>query len=142
MVDRLLTQKEQPHLDTEQMAERRNTSSLSGDDRVDWDVRQASKSPSVQTISKCSHMRSTKQGKGVPQFLLHLKTRQRNTLDLTVQQYLEWLSLNWRTQFSSTSSSSWSQNSTWWHSQHWENPQQWREWHPEEWQDQKWWDKW
>ena len=87
MVDRLLTQKEQPHLDTEQMEERRIVPSLSGDDRVDWDVRQVSKSksPSVtkvylnhqQVLSYAFNNTKTRQilhyTQCSAQFLLHLK---------------------------------------------------------------------
>ena len=61
------------------------------------------------------------QGKGVPHIPMHMRTRQHNTLDPTIQQILVWLSQNWQTYFStptSSSSSSWSQNSTWWNSQH------------------------
>ena len=85
------------------------------------------------------------QGGGIPHIPMHMRTRQHNTLDPTIQRNLAWLSHNWQTYFStptSSSSSSWSQNSTWWNSQHWETSQHWREWQPEEWQDQKWWEKW
>ena len=56
------------------------------------------------------------QGKGVPRIPLPLRTRQRNTLDPTVQQHLEWLSFNWKQHFSSSSSSTWTDSATWWSS--------------------------
>ena len=35
------------------------------------------------------------QGKGVPHIPMHLRTRQKNTLDPTVRQHWDWLSSNW-----------------------------------------------
>ena len=61
------------------------------------------------------------QSKGVPHIPMHLKTRQSNTLDPAVQQHLEWLTFNWKTYFSSSSS--------------WDH--QWQEWHSQEWQDKR-----
>ena len=40
-------------------------------------------------------------------FPMHLRARQNNTYDPAVQQHLEWLSFNWKTCFSSSSSSTW-----------------------------------
>ena len=56
------------------------------------------------------------QSKGVPHIPMKLRTRQRDTVDPAVQQHLEWLSLNWETYFSSSSSSTWTENPTWWSS--------------------------
>ena len=50
------------------------------------------------------------QGKGVHQIPMHLRTRQNNTLDPAVQQHLEWLSFNWKTYFSSSSSPTWTES--------------------------------
>ena len=63
---------------------------------------------------------------GVPEIPLHLRTRQHNTLDPTVQQHWERLSFNWQQHFSSSSSSTWSDSSTWWSSPHCDH--QWKEW--------------
>ena len=132
------------------MAERRNIPNFSGGDRMDWDVRQVSRlhlhdrhqlwctlQPSNR-YEKSFFMRGVDsnkqagplchQGKGVPQIPLHLRTRQHNTLDPTVQHHLEWLSFNWKQHFSSSPSSTWTESSTWWSSLHWEDSQQWREW--------------
>ena len=49
------------------------------------------------------------QGKGVPHIPTKLRTRQNNTLDPAVQQHLEWLSFNWPTCISSSSSSTWTE---------------------------------
>ena len=56
------------------------------------------------------------QDKGVPHIPMHLRTRQRDTLDPKVQQHFEWLSFNWKTYFSSSSSSTWTESPTWWSS--------------------------
>ena len=56
------------------------------------------------------------QGKCVPHIPIQVRTRQHNTLDPTIQENVEWLGQNWQTYFStptSSSLSSWSQNSTW-----------------------------
>ena len=53
------------------------------------------------------------QGEGVPHIPMHLRTRQNNTLDLAVQQHFEWLSFNWKTHFSSSSSSTWTECPKW-----------------------------
>ena len=50
------------------------------------------------------------QGKGVPHIPIKERTRQDNTLDPEVQKHLEWLSFNWPTYFSSSSSSTWKEN--------------------------------
>ena len=42
-----------------------------------------------------------------------------NTLDHAAQQHLEWLSFNWKTYFSSSSSSTWTESPTWWSSSSW-----------------------
>ena len=52
------------------------------------------------------------QGKGVVEILMHLRTRQNNTLNPAVQQHFEWLSFNWKTHFSSSSSSPWRESPT------------------------------
>ena len=52
------------------------------------------------------------QGKGVPHISIHLRTRQRDALHPAVQQHLEWLSFNWKTCFSSSSSSTWTESPT------------------------------
>ena len=49
------------------------------------------------------------QGKGVPHIPIKLRTRQNDTLDPAVQQHLEWLSINWPTYCSSSSSSTWTE---------------------------------
>ena len=67
------------------------------------------------------------QGKGVPQIPMHLRTRQNNTLDPAVQQHSEWFSYNWKTHFSSSSSSTWTESPTWWSSLSWDH--QWKDWH-------------
>ena len=77
-------------------------------------------------------------GKGVPHFPMHLRTRQHNTLDPAVQQHLECLSFNWKTYFSSSSSSTWTASPTWRSSSCWHH--QWQEWHSQGWQDKQWWD--
>ena len=61
------------------------------------------------------------QGRGVPQIPMHLRTRQNNTLDPAVQQHFEWLSFNWKTCFSSSSSSTWTESPTWWSSSYWDH---------------------
>ena len=40
--------------------------------------------------------------------------QQNNTLDPAFQQHLEWLRFNWKTYFSSSSSSTWTESPTWW----------------------------
>ena len=69
---------------------------------------------------------------------MHLWTRQNNTVNPAVQQHLEWLSFNWETYFSSSSSSTWTESPTWWSSSPWD--QQWQEWHSQGWQDKERWD--
>ena len=59
------------------------------------------------------------QGKGVPHISKKLRTRQHDTLDPAVHQHLEWLSFNWQTYFSSSSSSTWTESPTWWSSSSW-----------------------
>ena len=59
------------------------------------------------------------QGKGVPHIPKKLRTRQHDTLDPAVHQHLEWLSFNWPTYFSSSSSSTWTESPTWWSSSSW-----------------------
>ena len=66
---------------------------------------------------------------------MNLRTRQRDTLDPAVQQHLEWLSLNWKTYFSSSSSSTWTESPTWWSSSSWDH--QWQDWHSPGWQDKE-----
>ena len=61
------------------------------------------------------------QGKGVSHIPVHWRTRQNNTLDPAVRQRLEWLSFNWKTYFSSSSSSTWTERSTWWSSSRWDH---------------------
>ena len=73
------------------------------------------------------------QGKGVPHIPMHLRTRQNNTLDPAAQQHLEWFSFNWKTCFSSSSSSTWTESPTWWSSSSWGH--QWQQWHSHEWKD-------
>ena len=63
-------------------------------------------------------------GKGVPQIPIHLRTRQRDTLDPAVQQHLEWLIFNWKR---SSSPSTGTESPTWWSSSSWDN--QWQDWH-------------
>ena len=77
------------------------------------------------------------QGKGVPHIPMHLRTRQRDTLDPAFQQHLEWLSFNWKTYFSSSSSSTWTESQTLWSSSSWDH--QWQEWLCQGWQDKEWW---
>ena len=74
-------------------------------------------------------------------FPLHLRTRQHNTSNPTVQQHSEWLSFNWQQHvflfifiFDMDRKSNVVELSTQ------ENSQPWRVWQPEEWQDQKWWE--
>ena len=76
------------------------------------------------------------QGKGVPQIPMHLRTRQNDTLDPTVQPHLERLSFKWKTYFSSSSSSTWTESPTWWSSPSWDH--QLEEWHSQGWQDKEW----
>ena len=76
------------------------------------------------------------QGKGVPHIPRHLRTRQNNSLDPAIQTHLEWLSLNWKTYFSSSSSSTWTESPTWWSSSSWDR--QWQEWDSQAWQDKEW----
>ena len=73
------------------------------------------------------------QGKGVPHISMHLRTRQRDTLDSAVQQHLEGLSFNWMTYFSSSSSSTWTGSPTWWSSSSWAI----KGWQDLEWRDQR-----
>ena len=61
------------------------------------------------------------QGKFVPHIPMHLTTRQNNTSDPAVQQQLERLSFNWKTYFSSSSSSTWTESPTWWSSSYGKN---------------------
>ena len=49
------------------------------------------------------------QGKGVLHIPMHSRIRQNNTLDPAVQQHFQWLSFNWKTYFSSSSSSTWTE---------------------------------
>ena len=67
---------------------------------------------------------------------MHLRTKQRDTLDTAVRRHLEWLSFNWKTYFSSSSSSTWSESPTWWSSSSWDH--RWHEWHSHGWQDKEW----
>ena len=67
---------------------------------------------------------------------MHLRTTQRDTLDTEVRRHLEWLSFNWKTYFSSSSSSTWSESPTWWSSSSWDH--RWHEWHSHGWQDKEW----
>ena len=76
------------------------------------------------------------QGKGVPHIPTHLKTRQNNTLDPAVQQHLERLSFNWKTYFSSSSSSMWTESPTRWSSPPWDH--QWQERRSQGWQGKEW----
>ena len=78
------------------------------------------------------------QGKGVPHVTMHLRTRQNNTLDPAAQQHLEWLSFSWKTYFSSSTSSTWTESPTWWSSSSWDH--RWQLWHSQGWQDKEWWD--
>ena len=78
-------------------------------------------------------------GKGVPHIPINFRTRQNDTLDPAVQQHLEWLSCNWPTYFSSSSSSTWTESPTCWSSSSWDH--QWQDWHSERWQDKEWWDQ-
>ena len=41
--------------------------------------------------------------------------------------------------FSSSSSSTWTESPTWWSSSSWDN--QWQEWHTHGWEDKEWWDQ-
>ena len=72
------------------------------------------------------------QGKEVPHIAIQERTRQDNTLDPAVQQHLQWLSFNWPTYFSSSSSSISKDNSTWWSSSSWDH--KWQDWHSGMWQ--------
>ena len=54
-------------------------------------------------------------------------------LDRAVQQHSEWLNFNWKTFFSSSSSSTMAESPTWWSSSSWDH--QWQEWHSQGWQD-------
>ena len=76
------------------------------------------------------------QGKGVLHIPMNLRTRQRDTLDPAVQQHLEWLSLNWKTYYSSSSFSTWTESPTWRRSSSWDH--RWKEWHFHAWQDKEW----
>ena len=76
------------------------------------------------------------QGKTAPHIPIKERTRQDNTLDPTVQNHLEWLSFNWPTYFSSSSSSTWTESPTWWSSSSWDHQRQ--EWHSQGWQDNEW----
>ena len=58
---------------------------------------------------------------------MQLRTIQHNTVGPTVQQHLESLSFNWKTYFSSSSSSTRTESPTWWSSSHWGH--QWQDWH-------------
>ena len=75
------------------------------------------------------------QGKGVPHIPIKLRTRQNNTLDPAAQQHKVWLSFNWPTCFSSSSSLTWTESPTWWSSSPWDH--QWQEGHSQGWQDKK-----
>ena len=72
------------------------------------------------------------QGEEVPHIAIQERTRQDNTLDPAVQQHLQWLSFNWPTYFSSSSSSISKDNSTWWSSSSWDH--KWQDWHSGMWQ--------
>ena len=61
----------------------------------------------LQITSRCSCQHSTSSRQLVPHIPLYLWTRQKNTLDPEVQQHLEWLSFNWKTYVSSSSSPTW-----------------------------------
>ena len=50
-----------------------------------------------------------------------------DTLDPAVQQPSEWLSFNWKTYVSSSSSSTWTESPAWWSTVSWDH--QWQEWH-------------
>ena len=86
-------------------------------------------------MSKCFVSLQRAQGKGVPHIPIKLRTRQNDTLDPAVQQHLEWLSFNWPTYFSSSSSSTWTGSPTWWSSSSWDH--QWQYWHSQGWQDKE-----
>ena len=73
------------------------------------------------------------QGKGVPHIPMHLRTRQRDTLDPAVQQQFQWFSFIWKTYFSSSSSSTWTESPKWDHQR--------QERHSQGWHDKEWWDQ-
>ena len=64
-----------------------------------------------------------------------LEDKTKNTLDPAVQQHLEWLSLNWKTHFASSSSSTWTESPLWWSSS--SSDHQWQEWHSQGEQDKE-----
>ena len=76
------------------------------------------------------------QVKGVRHISMYLRTRQRDTLDPAVQQHSEWLSFNWMTYFSSSSSSTWTGSPTWWSSSSWDIKG--KKWPSQGWQDLEW----
>ena len=86
----------------------------------------------------------------VPDIPVSDRKRQLNSLDSSLQKYLEWLSMTWAEQVAEpqknserpqpSSSSSWSPSPTWWSSSSWN--QRWQKWHSHRWQDDKWSDKW
>ena len=94
--------------------------------------------PSLQTAER----------QGVHHIPVDIRTRQNNTLDPAVQEYLDWLSFHWAEHFAEpqnserqqpSSSSSWSPSPTRWSSSSWD--QRWQKWHSCGWQDEKWSDR-
>ena len=75
--------------------------------------------PDFQSAANALVSLQRAQGKGVPHIPKKLRTRQHDTLDPAVHQHLEWLSFNWPTYFSSSSSSTWTESPTWWSSSSW-----------------------
>ena len=73
------------------------------------------------------------------------RKRLQNRIDLSLQEYLEWLSANTAAQCAEghpqpSSSSSWSPSPAWWSSSSW--TQSWQKWHPHRWQDDNWSEQW